>query len=294
MDLIEQYNKTLRSTEDETLHLLNRILDQSFNRLIRRVRVHLKAGYADPAQRNLAVLQELRQLVPTYRPDRVDAYDRLLRSLVTSAQTYGLGIAKELTESVAPAKPRIDVSIPLDATVSAAAQARGYLRRHGERFAETSAEIVAQGILEGRPTDAMIKDMRTRLSITRGRAETIVRTESLRAYNEASNLYYAQNNITYTLWYATSDDRTCPLCAPRAGTVYKRAEVRAPAHPRCRCYLAPWDPDIASMDPEYANTGRRHAKEVSAAFKRTGQTALSLNKASVFEQQAPAPIASLA
>lgn len=275
----------LRTTEDGTIRLLNKVLDQSFNRLVRRVRVHTKAGYADPVQRNLAVLQELRQLVPAYRPDRVDAYDRLLQNLLTSAQGHGLTVAEKLLD-----RPRVDVSIPLDATLAAVSQARGYLRKHGERFATTSAEVVAQGIAEGRPTEAVIRDMTMRLGVVKSRAETIVRTESIRAYGEASNTYYAAQGITQVMWYSTADDRSCEFCAPRAGKLYNRAEVKVPAHPKCRCFLSPWDPELAAIDPEYAASRERHRKEVKQAFKTTGLKPVSLNQAAVFEQLAPVPL----
>jgi SPP1 gp7 family putative phage head morphogenesis protein len=192
---------------------------------------------------------------------------------------------------MAPSRERIDVSIPLEATTAAAAQARGYLRRHGETFASTSAEVVAQGIAEGRPLNTMVQDMRTRLSVVKSRADAIVRTEALRAYNDASNQYYAAQGIDLAMWYATSDDRTCPLCAPRAATLYKRSEARVPCHPRCRCYLAPWDEDIAAMDPNYAAQRKRHSKEVSTSLARSNIIPLSLNKAAVFEQLAPTPYA---
>lgn len=291
MDLVERYNALLRTTEDGTIRLLNRVLDQSFNRLIRRARVHMGADYADPASRNIALLQEFRNLVPAFRPDRVDAYDRLLRTLLGDASTRGLAIADELTGQMLLTRPRLDVSIPLDATVAAAAQAKGYLRKHGEQFATTSAEVVAQGIAEGRPTDAMIRDLRLRLGVVKSRAETIVRTESLRAYNDASNTYYAAQGIDLVLYYASADDRACPVCTPRAGKVYKRAEIRTPLHPRCRCYLAPWDADLATMDPEYAAQGQRHATEVAKAVKSAGIQPESLNRAAVFEQIAPTPLA---
>jgi SPP1 gp7 family putative phage head morphogenesis protein len=291
MDLLERYNALLRTTEDGTLTLLNRVLDQSFNRLVRRTRIHMRAGYADPAQRNLALLQDFRQLIPAYRPDRIDAYDRILRNLTADASARGLDVADQLTQEMAPTRDRIDVSIPLEATAAAAAQAKGYLRRHGETFATTSAEIVAQGIAEGRPTNALVQDMHTRLGVIKSRADAIVRTEALRAYNEASNQYYAAQGIDLCMWYATSDDRTCPICAPRAGTLYKRTEARAPCHPRCRCYLAPWDEDIAAMDPDYAQQRQRHRKEVAASLASSNIKTLSLNKASVFEQLAPTPYA---
>lgn len=290
MDLLERYNKLIRTTEDGTIRLLNKVLDQSFNRLVRRTRIHMRAGYSDPAQRNLALLQEFRQLIPAYRPDRVDAYDRALRSLLGEVSTRGLSAAEQLTQRMAPERPRIDVSIPLDATVAAAAQARGYLRKHGERFATTAAEVVAQGIAEGRPTDAMVQDMRLRLGVVKSRAETIVRTEALRSYNQASNQYYATQGIDLVMYYATADDRSCPLCAPRAGQVYKRKDIRVPLHPRCRCYLAPWDGDLAAIDLDYAASRERHAREVQQALRTQQFAPEALNKAAVFEQIAPIPV----
>ena len=290
MDVLERYNQALRTTEDGTLRLLNRVLDQSFNRLVRRSRIHMRAGYVDPAQRNLALLQEFRQLVPAFRPDRVDAYDHALRGLMGEASTRGLEVADDLTGRMAPGRPRIDVSIPLEATIAAASQARGYLVRHGADFAQKSAEVVAQGVAEGRPTDAMIRDMRLRLGVVKSRAETIVRTEALRSYNDASNTYYAAQGIDLCMWYATADDRSCAICAPRAGKIFKRAEIKAPCHPRCRCYLAPWDADLATIDADYAAQRERHAKDVAKAYARVSPEPANLNRAAVFEQFAPVPV----
>jgi SPP1 gp7 family putative phage head morphogenesis protein len=290
VELIERYNQLLRTTEDGTLRLLNRVLDQSFNRLVRRSRILMSAGYADPASRSLALLQEFRQLVPAYRPDRVDAYDRVLRTLLGEASTRGLEVADELTGQMAPERPRLDVSIPLQATVAAAAQAKGYLRKHGERFAETSAEVVAMGIAEGRATDAIVQDMRLRLGVVKSRADVIVRTEALRAYNDASNTYYAAQGIDLVLYYATADDRACPICAPRAGNIYRRPDIRVPLHPRCRCYLAPWAADLAAMDKDYVASRGRHAREVQQALLRSRIEGIDLNKAAVFEQIAPIPL----
>ena len=289
MDLLERYNALLRTSEDGTITMLNRVLDASFNRLVRRARVHMQAGYTDPAQRNLALLQEFRMLIPAFNPNAVDGYDRILRNLVGASGRFGLTVADELTGQVKTG-PRVDVSIPLEATAAAAAQAKGYLRKHGEKFAETAAEVVAQGVAEGRPTDAVIRDARSRLGVVKSRAEAIVRTESLRAYNDASNSYYAAQGIDLVLYYATADDRSCPVCVPRAGQIYRRTEIRTPLHPRCRCYLAPWDADVAAMDPDYAAMQKLHKDDVAKAFAAAGTEPVSLNKAAVFEQLAPVPV----
>ena len=286
MDLLERYNQLLRTSESGTLTMLNRVLDASFNHLVRRARVHMRAGYTDPAQRNLALLQEFRQLVPVFRPDRADAYDRILRNLVGTSSRYGITVADELTGQVKTG-PRVDVSIPLEATHAAAAQAKGYLRKHGEKFAETAAFTVAQGVAEGRPTDTMIQDLRSRLGVVKSRAETIARTESLRAFHEASNTYYSAQGIELVSWYVTADDRSCAVCGPRAGKVYRRQDIRLPAHPRCRCMVTPFDADIASMDPDYVNALRNHRREVAEAVKHPLSDDLVR---SVFEVQAPVPV----
>lgn len=290
MDIAERYNELLRTTENGTITMLNRVLDSSFQRLVRRIRVHMKAGYADPAQRNLALLQEFRQLVPAYNPERVDAYDRILRTLMGTAGRYGLGVAEELTGFAQVGGPRVDVSIPLEATAAAAAQAKGYLRRHGDQFAETATFTVAQGIAEGRPTDAMIQDMRDRLRVVKSRADVIVRTESLRAYNQASDQYYAAQGIDLVMYYATADDRSCEFCVPRAGEIYKRGDIRVPLHPRCRCYLAPWNSDIEQLDPSYVAMRKTHKRQVEASSPFQSPEGVSLNKPAQFEQIAPTPI----
>lgn len=283
MDLLERYNNALRNQEDVIIHMLERVLTASFQRLVRRVRIHLRAGEINRATRNILILQELRQLVPASRPDSIDPYDRLFQNLIRSSSKLGLNAAEVLAQNID--KPRIDATVPIEAVVNAASRARGYLQRWGNDFAFTAAEIVAQGIAEGRPFDAMVLDMQNRLSVVQTRAATIVRTESLRAYNDATNTYYVQNNIREVMWYATADDRSCPTCAPRAGQIYKRGEVSVPLHPQCRCYLAPWDEDIAIIDPGYAASRLTHRKEVLAAFRKANPEngkAVSLSRARVF------------
>lgn len=289
IEIIEEYNKTIRTTEDGTIRLLNRILNAGFNRLIRRTRFHIKAGIVDPAQRNLALLTEFRRLVPAFNPERIDAYDRLFRNLALEAGNRGIDLASALTGQMSPGRPRFDITLPFDATISAATQSRTYLQRHGETFAQAATESVAQGIAEGRPTADMVRDIQIRLNVLKSSAENIVRTEALRSYNNASDSYYSAQGIEFVVHYATADDRTCSVCAPRAGLTYRRGTIKSPLHPRCRCYEAPWDADLVAIDPNYAASRERHRREVLTAFRRTDQP-VNLNKAAIFEQQAPVPI----
>jgi SPP1 gp7 family putative phage head morphogenesis protein len=290
LQLLEDYNTRLKTTEEEVVQRLNVVLEASFNRLLRRTRIHLRTAYLDPAQRNLAVLQTLRQLIPSVvSPEALDAYDKALRTLIVEGQRLGLLSATSVTSQAMPTRDRIDVALPLDATLAAQQQTKRYLARHGERFAELGAQLIAQGVLEGRPTSAMVRDLRERLEVVKSRGETIVRTESLRAYNAAANTYYAAQGIEEVFYYATSDDRTCPICTSRAGLIYKRGTVVVPVHPRCRCYLAPWNADFAQLNPDYAAMRTQHREEVTRFAKVLPSDILS--QRSLFESLTPIPLA---
>ena len=289
MESVERYNRLLKGAEATAIKLLNSVLDKGFKRLAKRARQHLLyPEKRDIVNRNLLVLQEFNTLIPAVNPNRADIYDTIFYRLLDTSTGYGYDIAKLLTTDFSDRQ--INVAIPLEAVTAGAKTAHGYLRKHGQKFAETSAEIVMQGMAEGRPTDKIIQDMRRRLGVTKARAAMIVRTESLRAYNEASNNYYAQMGIEEVSWYATSDDRVCPWCAPRAGQIYKRTEVTAPIHPQCRCYLAPYLPELAAIDKTHREAPAKHRVEVRRELELSRIP--SLNKPASFEQIVPQPIRS--
>lgn len=292
MQSVEKYNRLLKTAEQSAIKLLNFALDKSFKRLAKRTRQHLnypeKSGVV---ARNLLVLQELNTLIPAVDPNGVDAYDTIFYNLLNTSGGYGIDIAKILSADFADSQ--INATVPLEATLAAAKTAHGYLRKHGQTFAETSTEIVMKGIAEGRPTDLVIREMQQRLNVTKARARMIVRTESIRAYAEASDNYYAQMGIEYVSWYSTSDDRACEWCAPRAGLIYKRTEVSVPIHPQCRCFLSPYSPELAALDKRHREAPALHRKEVEAETgRRLEDPASVLNRASVFEQVAPRPVTS--
>ena len=72
------------------------------------------------------------------------------------------------------------------------------------------------------------------------RALTISRTETLRAYREATRLEYQANDdiLEGWEWSAACDRRTCVTCWALHGRVYKLSR-QMPAHPNCRCSMIP-------------------------------------------------------
>lgn len=72
------------------------------------------------------------------------------------------------------------------------------------------------------------------------RATTIARTETLRAYREATRQAYIRNQhlVAGWVWVAALDRRCCAACWSMHGQTFK-LEVKLDGHPNCRCRMIP-------------------------------------------------------
>ncbi|GIV82074.1 MAG: hypothetical protein KatS3mg051_1428 [Anaerolineae bacterium] len=86
-------------------------------------------------------------------------------------------------------------------------------------------------------------------ALSRERARLIAQTETTRAFAEGSIARWEQAGVTLGRWRTNNDELVCPICGalnnvvgnlragwqhPKTGRLY-----RPPAHPGCRCFLAP-------------------------------------------------------
>ena len=146
---------------------------------------------------------------------------------------------------------------------AAAATTSAYIRAEVESFRDRLGQIVTSGVSRGQGFRAIERDVRVALQgaadpqgLTRSmglfqRAELIARSELSNAYVGAQKAAAERNGYAYARWIATKDERTCPVCASRHGNVYRLGEVVAPAHPRCRCSLAPVSTEaVEEKDPK--------------------------------------------
>jgi SPP1 gp7 family putative phage head morphogenesis protein len=281
--LVERYNALLRRREDTTIQQMNRALEVAFIELMGRVRRKLGRGAFSSALVQGQLLAELRTLLPAIVPAKQDKYERMYRSLLTYSSEMGVELAQE-TAQEARLQTKL-ASVPLESVYMAARDARKYLAKHGEAFASAASFILQNGLAQGKSIPEMTSDLRKALAIPKARAATIARTESLKASNAAADEFYRQNGIDTVIYYATVDDRTCAFCAPRAGRLYRRADIIVPIHPNCRCYLAPYNPD---MSDQLDSLRAKHRRQTQSAFSATGQAAET--GPAPFEQQVPIPI----
>jgi len=105
---------------------------------------------------------------------------------------------------------------------------------------------LTDGLVAGASPRAVARDMvRNVDKMTRTRALTIARTETIRAHAEGQLDALEQLGVkeigVAVEWEVTGDDRVCPLCEPMQGTVFKIEESRnlIPRHPNCRCAFVP-------------------------------------------------------
>lgn len=99
---------------------------------------------------------------------------------------------------------------------------------------------LSNGILQGQNPLKIAREIRRQTMMPMYRANTIARTESLRAARAATVENYKQNTnlISGYVRLATGDARTCPACYALHGTVYELNQI-LPTHPNCRCVIVP-------------------------------------------------------
>ena len=102
-----------------------------------------------------------------------------------------------------------------------------------------------QGILNGWGMEKIAREMTKAVDGNNNmgivRARMIARTEVINAYNVAAKKRYEKAGLSEKemVWITTYDERTCEICAGYDGmSVDKTGEI-PPAHPNCRCSIAP-------------------------------------------------------
>lgn len=105
--------------------------------------------------------------------------------------------------------------------------------------AEAAREALFRGVALGDNPRKVARDLRNAAGMARTRAETIARTEVLRAYREAMRARMgATSEVEGWVWLSARDRRTCPMCWAMHGTVHRKDEAMH-THPNCRCSQGP-------------------------------------------------------
>jgi SPP1 gp7 family putative phage head morphogenesis protein len=180
-------------------------------------------------------------------------------SITTAVLTAsGKGTVKALRKqlpTVAMRAAAVDVDFTFDATNPRAVE---WVKAHALRLIDDLSETTRNDIrdlmedaFEGEFDTGDLADQLEELLGDATRAETIARTETMRASNQGQLEAWEQAKQAGLLvgneqveWITTPDDRLCPICEPLDGQTTALGSTfevdgdrisTPPAHPRCRC-----------------------------------------------------------
>lgn len=245
--LVASYAKAIREVEGKLAKLAVEIASATENLDPADAAIALRGKRVAQARLE-GVLDEMRYEVAKW----TDSITPELEALHADAVQRGIDSAETLTRlGLGPPPPGGERIIgQAFASVDHGAVANAVAYSHGGPVAELLASLagdaatdVAQemmsAIARGQNPLVTASRIRSKLSVPLYRAQTITRTETLRAYREATREAYQQSNLVKSwVWVAACDSRTCGCCWALHGQEFPTGEKMG-THPRCRCTMAP-------------------------------------------------------
>lgn len=264
--IVERADASLRRGEMQEVRRLREVANRAYRDLASEVRrrwpeaVDEAAGasrtFAEARARTL-----LGQLEPYTEAlnwgSEGSGVPRVVRDMTILGADAGQEATRELLSAYGVELATATAAIDTRAVEAAVRNSQARLRNHSQQAIQRIEQAVVNGLVRGQGSQAVTRsvreaikgDARTPNAGLYHRAETIARTELATAKHQASAERYAEAGVDQVQWYATvGDERTCRFCAARHGNAYPRGSLEVPAHPRCRCYLAPFRPEFVEED----------------------------------------------
>lgn len=146
------------------------------------------------------------------------------------------------------------------------------LKNVTEAMATQMGRTLADGLSRGDNPRDIAAEMSEDLDIGYQRAETIARTEIIRAHAEGQLDMMEKLGVTevgvMVEWFTAGDERVCKLCEPLEGIVLKVDESHnmIPRHPNCRCAFIP-----ANVTEVPSSSQKTTKEEIDAAIQESIQ-----------------------
>ena len=198
--------------------------------LERRIEKSLRAGF-DEMVESYYVSQQWRI---------TEGMEKRLKAALYDSVSLGVNVSLDLLEQVGIS---FDYTMVLDEALE---WARNYSYELIQGIEATGREIVSRAVARFIETGKPLEELAGELaSIYSGpRAAMIASTETTRAFYEGQVASFRGSGVIKKMEFRSSrDERVCPSCGPLHG---KRTElggtfdgITPPAHPRCRCWIAP-------------------------------------------------------
>lgn len=250
-DALTRHQIYLQRYGNATVRKILALLKRSDARIVERLLREDLSAVSRARQERL--LTEMRRIVDSAYTDATGALQLDLEALAAYEGEYQLDLFKRVLpvklETVAPSADQL-----LAAVNSRPFQGKLLKEVYSELSASAFRKVrdtIRAGIVEGRTTDQVVRDIRGRRSMgfrdgilesNRRATEAVVRTAINHTANTAREYTYERNGnlIKGVRWNSTLDGRTSAVCRARDGKVYEPGKgPRPPAHFNCRSSTSP-------------------------------------------------------
>jgi SPP1 gp7 family putative phage head morphogenesis protein len=142
-------------------------------------------------------------------------------------------------------KPDINIPANQDAIDALIERNLGFIKGMTDDQRKGMLAELTEGMIKGEGIDQLVKRLAPYVEAGSGkgqtRAELIARTEVMYGLNAGTISRYKKDGIEKVQWLAGPDDRMCPVCGEKNGSVYAiGSEPSLPFHPDCRCCWVPY------------------------------------------------------
>jgi len=207
-------------------------LREGFNEMVETLFPQGYGEWRDPARAADWVHQQWRM---------TDAMEKKLKAALYESVSLGVNVSLDLMEQVGIS---FDYTMVLDEALE---WARAYSYELIGGIEATGRDLVSRAVTRfiegGRPLEELAGELAELYSGPR--AAMIASTETTRAFYEGQAASFRASGVIQKMeWRTSRDERVCPICGPLHGKRAKLGEkfsgaYTPPAHPRCRCWIAP-------------------------------------------------------
>lgn len=247
-DLLAQEASTMRTLDAAHRHVLaaiepalNRLFDQMVEQLANGEKI--PASWLYEANRLTAIKKLISQEMTQFAvlsQMQVSSLKRIAADLGAQAATEFLHASKPPDVAWSFGVPNPKAIADLVATTQAGSPLADLFSGFGAEAADEAANALLRGVALGKNPRAIAPEVQDALGISRDRALTIARQESLRCYKNSSTETYRANDdvVEQWRWTCALSIRTCSACIAMDGTIHDLSEDLE-SHVCCRCSPVP-------------------------------------------------------
>lgn len=234
------FDRMVRESKDDPTGS-NRLIS-GYEKKVIQVYNDFGSGCLDIIRTNFGTPAETSSLIDKYQVKLMKSVRKMLNKQVPKFWQQGVDWAEINLEKAKNKEEYVKPDIYIDpnqAAIDALIERNlGYIKGLTEDAKKEILSELTEGMIRGEGIDQLVKRLAPYVDAGKGkgqsRAEMIARTEVMYGLNQGAIKRYGKDGIEKVQWLAGPDNRMCPVCGEKNGSVYKiGTEPSLPYHPNC-------------------------------------------------------------